>query len=69
MTCFLIFIVLAECTFCCRLGRSHIGYGGRSSFSGEESPGLYGSHHGMGYGGMAKLFTISAMPPKRSYMV
>lgn len=39
-----------------------MGYGGRSSFSGEESPGLYGSRHGMGYGGMTKLFPICCPP-------
>ncbi|XXG75714.1 hypothetical protein AAC387_Pa08g0227 [Persea americana] len=43
-----------------RLGRSHMGYGGRSSFSGEESPGLYGSRHGMGYGGSVSSGDIGA---------
>ncbi|XP_058086906.1 heterogeneous nuclear ribonucleoprotein Q isoform X2 [Magnolia sinica] len=35
-----------------RLGRSHLGYGsGRSSLSSQEPHSLYGSRHGMGYGG------------------
>ncbi|KAE8665633.1 Detected protein of confused Function [Hibiscus syriacus] len=35
-----------------RLGRSNLGYGGsRSSMSGQDSHGLYGSRQGMGYGG------------------
>eukprot|EP00262_Sarcandra_glabra_P002721 TRINITY_DN1312_c0_g1_i1.p1 TRINITY_DN1312_c0_g1~~TRINITY_DN1312_c0_g1_i1.p1 ORF type:complete len:788 (-),score=210.99 TRINITY_DN1312_c0_g1_i1:384-2747(-) len=34
-----------------RLGRSHLGYGGSSSLTGQESHGLYGSRQSMSYGG------------------
>ncbi|KAJ8649950.1 hypothetical protein MRB53_002973 [Persea americana] len=44
-----------------RLGRSHIGYGGRSSYTGEESSGLYSSRQGMGYGGSVSSSDVGGM--------
>ncbi|XP_077244869.1 uncharacterized protein LOC143884905 [Tasmannia lanceolata] len=46
-----------------RLGRSHLGgYGtSKSSLSGQESYGLYGSRHGTGYGGSVSSSDVGGM--------
>ncbi|KAL5989548.1 hypothetical protein ACLOJK_010440 [Asimina triloba] len=49
-------------TYTERLGRSHLGYSsGRTSLSSQDSHAIYGSRHGMGYGGSVSSSDVGGM--------